>query len=200
MRSFTILLALVASASAVQIDGENAQLAGDSSSLIKREHIQSSCNSVHDRVVLSLSNCQKLASSCADAVSSGNDALVDKYFGNHTQSARKFVSDIYRKIARECSTTNGGQLNVICDPQNTGECKGKNIFANTGGTRTLLCKPTFDRPDKPSQNSRITPATIFIHELTHAAAIISATHDNLKGWGRNAMNYGHFAEEWGLRK
>lgn len=190
--AISILLVLAATAASIHVP-DHSIVEPD---LIKREHILGDCGSHLSKVRLAISNCNKLATIAQHASESGNDGLMDEYFGDHDQATRAFVAETYRRVAFQCASTNGGSTQAMCDPNNqTPYCARVHPYAGTSGNKTILCAAFFRANDYPSGNSKTTTAGIFIHELTHSTEVRHTSDNNGRGKTLNAMNYGWFSRE-----
>lgn len=153
----------------------------------KRTTIEGDCSASQKNAIAAANQkCASMATAAADAVSSGSADMFKQYFKNDSQSTREQVTQMYRDVAKECSSTPGGSSTDNCtDPDDccTGDLLAYTMWQSTWsyssgpvttkGT-TYYCPRYFDiLPAAPEQCRQQSQATNTLHETTHAVAATS---------------------------
>lgn len=148
--------------------------AGNDTTLRKRANFINDCNDQQQRLIQSaLQGCFEKARGAAQEARSGTSRLMRDFFKNDDARTRQIVSDLFSKVAEECSANNQGSTFITC-VDNGGECGIFDAWTQIGGSRVLLCEKFFHNDPNYRSCGGLDNGALMLHEMTHA---LGATED-----------------------
>ncbi len=222
MRTAVLIAALVASTAAIPADSQGRTATGtdvkstrhltntggnslgSTATLQKRANIANSCQGNLDFVQTALQGCAERAAASAKEALNGSSKLMQQIFHTSDQGARRFVSEVFTKIADECGPKGSGSVQVACEARpNCRDDNGKEWGAVTDapGPDLNLCPNYFTGPirGKGAWCHGLDAESLMVHEMSHA---LNATEDYAYGLdgvrGLSAERSLHNAESYGM--
>lgn len=222
MRTAVLIAALVASTAAIPADSQGGTATGtdvkstrrltntggnslgSTATLQKRGNIANSCQGNLDFVQTALQGCAERAAASAKEALNGSSKLMQEIFHTSDQGARRFVSEVFTKIADECGPKGSGSVQVACEARPV--CRDDNgrewgAVTDTPGPDLNLCPNYFTGPirGKGAWCGGLDAESLMVHEMSHA---LNATKDYAYGLdgvrGLPAERSLHNAESYGM--
>jgi deuterolysin len=151
----------------------------------KRTRLQSDCTGTKLQITQqALRNCASLASAAQRAAVSGSASKMNEYFKSSSSYTRNTVSDVFSRVASECSSTTSGVSRYYCSDV-YGACNGQ-VLAYTLPSASYMayCDLYFYQLPALTRSCHAQDqATTNIHECTHLREIKGT--DDYGGYGYN---------------
>lgn len=153
-------------------------------SLAGRSTISSDCSASQKSTIADGERrCAAQANAAADAALNGSASKFQEYFKSTATADRQLVANRLKAVAKECTSTPGGILDVHCDDIYN-YCQG-NTFAYTvsADDAVVWCNQYWASDLETNQCHGDDKTGTTIHEYTHASHVFSpGTRDNAYGY------------------
>lgn len=147
--------------------------------LQSRSTINSTCtDSQTSTVADGLSRCESQAEAAAEAALNGSESKFEEYFMSTSDDDKQYVADRFNAVAKECSSSTSGTLDLHCEDTYNG-CKS-NTFAYAISSENVVvwCDAYWNAELETSTCHGDDKAGTTIHEFTHVDDVFSPGTDD----------------------
>jgi deuterolysin len=139
----------------------------------KRIALQPDCKGTKETLTKdAIKNCELLAKEAQKAAESGPAEKMEEYFKSSSKATRDTVADVFAKIAKECSTFDGGASRYYCSDEYQACSLGVLAYTHRPSSHMYNCQLYYDALPPLTEKCHVQDqASTTLHETTHLTSV-----------------------------